>query len=187
MRDLLTKALPRELVANFFGSECEHCREIAIWRKDELIWPRVGVAPRPNRDMPSSCRGVYEEANTIVNDSPRAAAALLRLVIEELCVHIGADGQTLNDRIGYLVKEGMSPKIQKALDVVRVTGNQAIHPGHIDVEDDIDTALSIFSLVNLITEELISTPNRVNKMYAELPAGIRDDIKRRDNKHSGKK
>ena len=183
----MTKSLPRELVPDLFASACDHCREIGIWRKDDLIWPKLGVAPRPNPDMPPSCRSVYEEANRIVNESPRAAAALLRLVIEDLCVHLEAKGGDLNDRIGYLVKEGLSPQIQRALDVVRVTGNQAIHPGRIGREDDVDTALGIFPLVNLITEEMISKPRRVNELYKELPSSIRASIERRDEKHRRKK
>ena len=187
VRDALATAIPRKLVPNHFGSECAHCRVMAIWWKDDVIWPRIGVAPRPNQDMPPDSRRNYEEANSIVNDSPRAAAALLRLAIEELCVRLGAKGRTLNDRIGYLVNEGLSPRIQRALDVVRVTGNQAIHPGHIDMQDDVSTALSIFPLVNLITEEMISRPNRVNKLYEEVPTAIRASIEKRDKKNGGKK
>lgn len=44
-----------------------------------------------------------------------------------------------------------------------------MHPGVIDLNDDRETALRLFGLINSIAEQLISQPKRVSEMYAKLP------------------
>jgi hypothetical protein len=58
-------------------------------------------------------------------------------------------------------KNGLDGRIQKALDVVRVIGNKAVHPGQIDLRDDKATASKFFALVNLIVEATITSPKHV--------------------------
>jgi hypothetical protein len=38
--------------------------------------------------------------------------------------------------------------VQQSLDIVRVIGNDAVHPGQIDLTDDIETATKLFVLIN---------------------------------------
>lgn len=122
----------------------------------------------------------FEEARSIVNASPRGAAALMRLVIQKLCAHLGEKGKSIDDEIGSLVAKGLSPLIQRALDVVRVVGNESVHPGTIDMRDDRETALRLFELVNLIADQMISQPNVVKKLYDQLPAEKLAAIEKRD-------
>jgi Protein of unknown function (DUF1348)/Domain of unknown function (DUF4145) len=71
----------------------------------------------------------------------------------------------LNDAIALLVRNGLDARVQKALDVVRVIGNDALHPGQIDV-DDRSTAETLFGLVSLICEKMIIEPKHVEEVYA---------------------
>ena len=48
-------------------------------------------------------------------------------------------------------------------------GNNAVHPGTLDLRDDSATAEKLFGLVNLIAEIMISQPKRVAEMYDSLP------------------
>ncbi|MGH1406444.1 MAG: DUF4145 domain-containing protein [Rhodomicrobiaceae bacterium] len=150
-------------VENIFISVCYSCDEITIWLCDRILWPELGVAPLPNPDLPSEIRVDYLEASSILDKSPRGAAALLRLVIQKLCTHLGEESDNLNNAIGALVKKGLPERIQRALDTVRVIGNNMVHPGKMDIEDDRAVAETLFKLVNLIVEKMISEEKELTK------------------------
>jgi hypothetical protein len=76
----------------------------------------------------------------------------------------------------------LSGIVQKALDIVRVIGNEAVHPGTIDLRDDRDTALKLFGLVNLIAEQMISNPKHVDAFYETIPPNKKAAIEKRDEK-----
>ena len=59
--------------------------------------------------------------------------------------------------------------------------NHAVHPGQIDLKDNEATAASLFDLVNLIVERRIATPNRIKKIFEELPPCSLEQIKKRDS------
>jgi hypothetical protein len=67
------------------------------------------------------------------------------------------------------------PNIARA----RVVDNNAVHPGQIDV-DDKATAISLFQLLNLIIERCVTIPKKLEEMYANLPPGALEQIKKRD-------
>ena len=104
----------------------------------------------------------------------------MRLVIQKLCIHLEQPGDNLNADIAALVRAGLDPQIQKALDFVRVIGNNAVHPGQIDLRDDRAAAEVLFDLVNLIVERLISVPKRVDEVYGSLPESVLQKIAKRD-------
>jgi hypothetical protein len=146
-----------------------------------MVYPLASNAPLPNADLPPDIAKVFNEARTIVVLSPKGAAALLRLCIQNLCVVLGESGKNINDDIRELVKKELPAKVQQALDIVRVVGNSAVHPGQIDFDDDPEIASQLFGLVNLITELMISQPKHVAHMYQTVvPQSQRDAIERRD-------
>lgn len=163
-------------------SRCYSCNDISIWIYNRLVWPRRGEAPLPNPDLPEDIRHDYEEASTILDNSPRGAAALLRLSIQKLCLHLKEKGKNIDEDIAALVKKGLDIRVQQALDIVRVIGNNAVHPGHIDLRDDRATAEQLFGLVNLITEIMITQPKHVKQMFDSLPEGARIAIEKRDSR-----
>lgn len=161
-------------------SKCFHCNELCIWVYDRLIWPQNGEAPPPNPDLPDDIKADYLEASAILDLSPRGAAALLRLAVQKLCRELGEKGKNIDDDIRGLVRKGLDSRVQKALDIVRVIGNNAVHPGQVDLSDDRQTAETLFSLVNLISDIMISEPKRIDDMYEQLPEGARAEIARKD-------
>ncbi|MCD1266846.1 DUF4145 domain-containing protein [Shinella sumterensis] len=145
-----------------------------------MSYPEPISTPASNKDTPPDIARDYDEARLIAQKSPRGAAALLRLAIQKLCAHLGEPGRNINDDIAALVSKGLDPRIQRALDVLRVVGNEAVHPGTIDLKDDPDTAENLFKLFNLIVEKMISEPKLVDEVYATLPPEKIEAIERRD-------
>lgn len=171
-----------QFIGNLYLSHCFECRQVAIWIYNKLIWPRQATAPKPNPDMPADVQLDYEEASEILDLSPRGSAALLRLCLQKLCRSLEEKGENLNDDIASLVEKGLDVHIQQALDILRVTGNNAVHPGQMDLKDDRGTASKLFVLLNLIVDELISKPARIRSMYEGLPDRDKAAIERRDAK-----
>ncbi len=160
---------------------CYNCKKLSIWVYDRLFYPNREASPiAPNEDMPDDVRRDFEEAGQILQFSPRGAAALLRLSIQKLCKVMGQKGDNINEDIATLVKNGLSQQVQQALDVVRVIGNSAVHPGQLDIRDDHTTAILLFKLVNIIVEKTISEHKHIADLYQNLPNGALEAIKKRD-------
>jgi hypothetical protein len=163
---------------------CGHCKGRVVWFVDQgshMLWPfGIENAPLPHEEMPEDVKADYIEARSICKLSPRGAAALLRLAIQKLCVHLGEKGKNINGDIGSLVEKGLPIQIQKALDAVRVIGNNAVHPGELRIDDQPDVASALFGLVNLIVDNRIAEPKRIQSLYDALPENARLEIEKRD-------
>jgi hypothetical protein len=164
------------------AAKCQHCRAVSLWLNADQIYPTTGVAPLPNDDLPPNILADYNEARDIASRSPRGAAALLRLAIQKLCKHVGASGTDINADIAKLVADGLPANVQKSLDSVRVIGNEAVHPGTLDLKDDAPTVAILFHLVNFITEKMISEPKQIDGIYGMIPEAKRKAIEERDKK-----
>lgn len=162
------------------GCICVHCEKESLWYEDKMVYPDFEGVQSPNQDLGEEVQSDYREAASILQKSPRGAAALLRLAIQKLCGELGEDGKNINTDIKNLVAKGLPSAVQKSLDVVRVIGNDSVHPGQIDLRDDIETAKALFRLVNLIAEKMITEPKEVEEIYNSLPEDKRKQIEERD-------
>ena len=167
-------------MADLTVTVCEHCDKFTLWAFEELVYPRETGIPAANQDLDADMIADYDEARLIAQESPRGAVALLRLCIQKLCKQLGQPGKNINDDIAGLVNNGLPVMIQQALDVVRVVGNNAVHPGQIDLKDDRQTAVKLFELVNIIAQVMITQPKQVQALYGSLPATQIDAINKRD-------
>ena len=166
---------------NVFVAQCFSCMDVSIWVHERLVFPARGKALPANADLSADVRRDYDEACSILDLSPRGAAALLRLAIQKLCKELGEPGENLNNDIGALVAKGLDDQVRKALDVVRVIGNNALHPGQMDLRDDRDTAEKLFELLNLIADKMLTDPKRIEEAYSKIPEGARKAIEERDS------
>ncbi len=163
---------------------CANCKEHSVWAEEKLVHPAMSTAPLPVKNMPDEVLKDFNEARDVFEKSPKASAALLRLAIQKLCKILGGEGKNIDDDIGFLVREkGLPEKIQKALDIVRVVGNNAVHPGTINIDDNPEIAMSLFKLVNLIVDTMINQPLEIDELYDILPEGAKKSIEKRDKKH----
>lgn len=85
-----------------------------------------------------------------------------------MCQHLGESGNNLASDIASLVKKGLNPKIQDNLNIVRVTGNEAVTPGMIDSRDDFGTAVQLCQLINIIADAMITQPKKIEELNKQL-------------------
>jgi hypothetical protein len=182
--DTSRSSFGRLVANNLFLSKCYNCDELAVWVHDRLIFPSQKSGICPNPDLPVDIISDFEEAREILGASPRGAAALLRLGIQKLCKNLGEKGKSIDDDIRALVSKGLNPIVQKSLDIVRVIGNEAVHPGTIDLKDDRQTAIELLGLINIIADQMITQPKKVDELYMALPESKRKAIEERDKGNS---
>lgn len=167
----------------YWHCACINCDQASLWRDDgRIVDPIVGGGPRPHIEMPADVREDYEEAQAIVDRSPRGACGLLRLAVQKLCGDLGESGKDINRDIASLVEKGLTPDVQEALDSLRVIGNNAVHPGEMDLKDDPETASALFDLLNFIVDDRIAQPKKRKAIFDNLPEGARAAIRKRDGR-----
>jgi predicted RNA-binding Zn-ribbon protein involved in translation (DUF1610 family) len=160
---------------------CQSCGKEVIFFDGKVIVPATSSAPQPVDDMPTIVLPDFEEARSIVSQSPRGASALLRLVIQKLMPILGATKSKIDAAIAELVANNViDTQLQQALDTVRVIGNDAVHPGELDLKDDAATAIMLFRLVNFIVERAITQPKEFAALYQGLPSAKLEGIANRD-------
>ncbi|WP_345847759.1 DUF4145 domain-containing protein [Shewanella algae] len=180
-------------------AECSHCGESSLWRIEEtkedsrgfilpskgtMLFPDTGIAPLPETDMPDDVKTDYEEAARISAKSPRGAAALLRLGLQKLCKHLGKDGKNINSDIRALSEDNvLPPMVIKVADTVRITGNNAVHPGEMSEEDFDHVASKLFDLLNFIVKKAITEPKELEALYQKVPEKPRLSAEEQDAKH----
>lgn len=173
------------------AANCNHCGQDNIWvsvlgqynvvEQSEMVFPQYTINVQPQEDMPDDVKKDFNEAKSIFHQSPKAAAALLRLSLQKLCIHLDEKGKNINDDLKELVKKGkLSTDIVQAADTIRITGNNAVHPGEMD-DNDIDyIASKMFGLINLIVRKTISEPKEVKELFELTPEKAREAIVKRD-------
>jgi hypothetical protein len=144
-----------------------------------MVWPPVRVGPEPDPALKDEILADFQEARAVALLSPRSAAALLRLALQKLLKQIGQLGKNINADIAALVEQGLRVDVQKASDIVRLTGNDAVHPGDINAGDP-ETVMPLFDLVNFIADDLISRPNRLESFWQTIPEEKRNWVEDRD-------
>lgn len=183
-------------------AECSHCKESSLWRIEEtkknaagyaipsrgmMIFPDTGIAPLADPDMPEDVKRDYEEAAKISSKSPRGAAALLRLGLQKLCKHLGKNGKNINDDIRALAAESiLPPMVIKVADTVRITGNNAVHPGEMSEEDFDHVASKLFDLLNFIVKKTITEPKELEALYIKVPEKTRVSAEEQDARNKAK-
>lgn len=173
---MFNEPLPKEWIV----TKCQHCNEISVWHGSNMLYPKKILPAPPNLDLIDEIRSDYLEAAHILGDSPRAAAALLRLSLQKLCMQLGEKGENINADIKNLVGKGLNPLVQKSLDALRITGNNAVHPGEINLSEEPERVLKLFDLINFIADKMITEPKEIESFYGDLPSGAIEAVEKRD-------
>ncbi len=133
----------------FVGGECPACEGVFVLhlkgRVEEgkfggwyvanpklvsLVFPRHGARKPPPPEVPQQYAGDYQEASLVLDDSPKASAALSRRCLQNIIrEHFGIKDRTLDKEIEALLATGKLPSyVAEVVDAVRTVGNLAAHP-----------------------------------------------------------
>ena len=170
------------IIKGFSIGHCTSCGDITIWLNNEMIYPLTSNAPLPNSDMPKKIQEIYSEARNIIQFSPRASCVLLRLCVEEICDDVQAKGNDLNEKIAYLVSQGLHKRIKDSLDAVRVIGGQAAHPLQLQINEKPEIAEILFKLINTISSWAYTEKKELDVIDKLIPRSKKEAIRKRDKK-----
>ncbi|MBL4807585.1 MAG: DUF4145 domain-containing protein [Rhodobacteraceae bacterium] len=171
-------------VFNLDISKCDSCEEISVWLLGKLIFPPSGLA---NTDMPEKVKLLFDEAGSVFQASLRAAAALLRLALQHLLHELTQKDQKIDTAINDLIDRGLDDELSKLMHSLRIIGNEAVHPGTIDIDDEPEMAEAMFSLLNEIVDQMISKPARHKALWEKLPENKRKPVEQKLAKRDEKK
>ena len=165
------------------GEHGEATHHLALLRLHPYQLP--ANLPQPNDDLPEHIRDIFVEAALIFDHSPRAAAALLRLCLQQLLEHCGYNPTgkaNIYNMIAAAVADGVPTHIQQFMDIARIQGNNAAHGNDLalDPNERRDYAEFMFTVINTVAEYLITRPRQAQENYDKLPESIRAQIAKRD-------
>lgn len=173
-------------IAYIVKCECNYCDKVSIWLKFEdyhevQIYPQIFDYPEPHAEMPDEVSQIYNQAGKILIISPSASAALSRLALEKLLTIEGFTQNSLNDKIGAIIKANkLNSETEKHLDIIRHYGNKGVHTGTIDLDDEDGISQYVLGAINSVVDDLIAKPNKTNEMFDNLPESIKKAIEKRD-------
>ena len=191
---------PGGAFSDYSVASCSKCQKKSLWRKEVhtvplvgvtivgfMIYPDTGNAHFPVEDMPEDVKADYMEAASIFSKSHRGGAALLRLALQKLLKHLGKEGKNINDDIRALAGDGSLPaKVIQVADTLRITGNNAVHPGTMSDEDFDDVAEKMFDLINFIVRKAITEPKELDELYLKTPESARKSAESQDARNRAK-
>lgn len=165
-------------------AQCGACYNWSIWRNGMMVHPQPRLGRPAHDDMPEDVKELYEEASAVSRVSRRAGAAMARVVVERLIKQIDDEAPSnanLAARISRLQGRVSTP-LGQMLDVVRVSGNTAVHvddnPSEIAVMVLNDTegpelVALLLEVANDLVDELITRPRRSQDLHSRLPESVR--------------
>ena len=169
-------------VKKLYICKCENCGYLSFWYDSKLSWPLNTGVEAPIEDMPVDIKELYLEASSIIELSPKGACAILRLALQKLCNRLANQDESkkIDGAIKKLVANGLPESLQKAMDTVRIVGDEAVHPGEINIDDNKDVAIAMFRLMNIIVEKVVVEPKEIDELYKLMPEEKIKGIENRD-------
>ena len=160
----------------FAADQCVSCHAFGLWvtQDDELrlVYPQTGVRNPPTEGLDAREEELYKEAAAIAPVSPRAACALVRVLLEAfLKRHLDAQGKPttgkpLVELIDLAVSDlGLSSNLRNGLTAIRKRGNMAVHDPY-GLTDDAraDDLPWLFQAVDSLVDELHTNPKKWDQL-----------------------
>lgn len=111
------------------GTNSQMSTTVTKVKEKYVVYPKGAARPIPE-EVPDEYASEFREACLVLNDSPKASAALSRRLLQKILVEeLGVKGNNLSQQINEAIKSGkLSPVVAKDLHAVREVGNLAAHP-----------------------------------------------------------
>jgi len=96
-----------------------------------ILYPQNIIYPN---GLPGKILSIFKEADSVKNISVTSYAFLMRKLLEEVCLDLGAKGDKLDEKLNDLAKNNIIP--QRLKDVshkLRLIGNAATHSGNMEL------------------------------------------------------
>ncbi len=171
-----------EVYEVFIFQKCANCYRLIIWSKisknnikvvpyrieseTKMIHPKFSSSPLPNEDILDDYLIIYKEAGLIFEDSPKAAAALLRTILEKF---LRNKFDLPNEYLGNIlkkeeVKKELGKNITNFLKNLKNIGNEGAHSSRmIYKSDDKKDVIKLFEGINLVFHRLITQEKIINQ------------------------
>ena len=167
------------------------CGALALWlrvldplsntERVQLVYPQAGVRIPPADGLEPEEVKLYEEAARIAAVSPRAACALLRVLLEALLKrYLGDAGHPIKDKplvdlTDLAVKKlDLSQTLKTGLTAIRKRGNTAVHDPYGLTDDTRTEDLPwLFAAVDDLVDDLYVKPKKWGGMTKK---GTEDDF-----------
>ena len=151
------------------------CGGLGLWKYDgeyELVYPQAGIRNPPADGLDHREAEIYEEAAAVAPISPRAACALVRVLLEAfLKRHLATQGKLIEGKplvalIDLAVSDlGLSSSLRAGLTAIRKRGNLAVHDPY-GLTDDAraDDLPWLFQAVDSLVDELHTNPKKWDEL-----------------------
>lgn len=115
---------------------CPSCKKMIILleydeagsEKEFLVYPKTSSCDKAPIEVPSHIAEDFDEAGLILNDSPKASAALSRRCLQTIIhEYFKVNKRNLSEEIDEVMKQ-VPLYISKQLDAIRQIGNFSAHP-----------------------------------------------------------
>lgn len=158
-----------------------HMGQVKTDISSRLIRPKLANRPPCPAEVPANFATDYSEACLVLDDSPKASAALSRRCLQNIIHdHLGIKKRDLNLEIQEVIDKNLFPSdILESVDAIRNIGNFAAHPikssssGEI-VEVEPNEADWNLDVLEMMFDYLFVRPVLVKKKRDALNAKLKD-------------
>lgn len=141
-----------------------------------LLWPRTIRPSKSPRELPAELQRDYDQARTVLADSPMAAATLARRCVQYVIrTKMGIEDRDLFSEIKQaILRPELTAATRESLDHVRKIGNWAAHPSldaaNTIIEVSPEEASYTLDVLELLFHDLYVTPANVWAMRKRIEA-----------------
>lgn len=165
---------------NLSVCKCQHCGYLSFWYLKKLAWPLNSLIEAPIDEIPEDIKILYNEARSFIELSPKGSCAIIRLALQKLCNRLAGQDEKkkIDGAIKKLVENGLPKLLQKAMDSIRIIGDETVHPGQINIDDNREFAVAMFRMMNIIVKKIILEPKEIDDLYQLMPENKKEEIRK---------